>query len=174
MKNTTLFICMTLALAIICPFNGFAQTTMEEFLAKWENGKQFTLEVVDKMPNELLDYKPHESAMSFREQVTHIGASIANMSKGFLDGPEMPFDPGQKPQSKEEIKKFISDCYDYGKGVITSLSEQQLEKKIDTFAGTISRRQMIGLIDDHATHHRGAAIAYIRANGLTPPAFRAT
>ncbi len=174
MKKTPLFTCMTMAIAFLTQISGFAQTTMEEFLAKWENGKQFTLEVVDKMPNELLDYKPHESAMSFREQVTHIGASIANMSKGFLDGPDMPFDPGQKPQSKEEMKKFISACYDYGQGVIKSLSEQQLNEKIDTFAGTITRRQMVGLIDDHATHHRGAAIAYIRANGLTPPAFRAT
>lgn len=174
MKSKFLIISFALALVFLGQMSGFSQTNMEEFLAKWENGKQFTLEVVDKMPNELLDYKPHESAMSFREQVTHIGASIANLSKGFLDGPDMPFDPGQKPESKEEIKKFISACYDYGQGVISSLSEQQLNEKIDTFAGTITRRQMVGLIDDHVTHHRGAAIAYIRANGLTPPAFRAT
>ncbi len=174
MNKKHVLICGTLAFALVFHINGFAQTTMDEFLSKWENGKQFTLEVVDKMPDELLDYKPHESAMSFREQVTHIGASIANLSKGFLGGPDMSFDPNQKPQSKEDIKKFISECYDYGKEVITSLSEQELNEKIDTFAGNITRRQMIGLIDDHATHHRGAAIAYIRANGLNPPAFRAT
>ncbi|WP_114748882.1 DinB family protein [Pleomorphovibrio marinus] len=172
MKNTSILLGILLALVWVGQKEAFAQTNMEEFLAKWENGKQFTLEVVDKMPNELLDYKPHESAMSFREQVTHVGASIANMSKGFLNGADMPFDPGAKPESKEDIKKFISACYDYGRGTISSLSEAELAEEIETFVGKITRRQMISFIDDHATHHRGAAISYIRSNGITPPGFR--
>ena len=76
-----------------------AQMTMDEFLMKWDNSKQLTLDVVEKMPDNLLDYRPHESAMSFKEQVTHVGGSIAGLS------------------------------------------------------------------------HRGAAISYIRSNGIEPPAF---
>lgn len=48
----------------------------------------------------------------------------------------------------------------------------QMDEEIDSFAGKVTRRQMVGLIDDHATHHRGAAIAYLRANGIVPPPFR--
>ncbi len=149
-----------------------AQTTMEEFVAKWENSRTFTLETVDKMPDDLLDYKPHESAMSFKEQLTHIGAGMANISKGFLNGAEMDFDASATPQNKEEIKTFLENCYDYGKATISSLSEDQMSEVIDSFAGKVTRRQMVGLVVDHTTHHRGAAIAYLRANGIEPPAFR--
>jgi uncharacterized damage-inducible protein DinB len=149
-----------------------AQTTMEEFMAKWENGKQFTLEVVDKMPDDLLDYKPEVEAMSFKEQVTHFSSTIVRISKGFLLGAEPGFASDAKPQSKEELKAFVTACFDYGKSTFSKLTEAQLSEQIDSFAGKVTRRQMVGLVDDHATHHRGAAISYIRANGITPPAFR--
>ena len=148
-----------------------AQMTMDEFLTKWDNSKQLTLDVVEKMPDNLLDYRPHESAMSFKEQVIHVGGSIAGLSQGFMLGADPGFAVDAKPQTKEEIKKFISDCYDYGKATITKLTDEQLGEEIDTFAGKVTRRRMLGLIDDHATHHRGAAISYIRSNGIEPPAF---
>lgn len=149
-----------------------AQTTMEEFMAKWENGKQFTLEVVDKMPDDLLDYKPEVEAMSFKEQVTHFSSTIVRISKGFLLGAEPGFVSDAKPQSKEELKAFVSACFDYGKSTFIKLTDAQLSEQIDSFAGKVTRGQMVRLVDDHATHHRGAAISYIRANGITPPAFR--
>lgn len=159
-------------LALLAVGTSQAQITMDEFMAKWENSRQFTLETLDKMPDNLLDYRPHASARSFKEQITHVAASIAGLSKGFLEGGDMDFDPEAKPQSKAELKKFIEGCYDYGKQTISSLSEAQLSEEVDSFAGKVTRRQMLGLIDDHVTHHRGAAISYIRANGIEPPAFR--
>ncbi|WP_439481469.1 DinB family protein [Cyclobacterium plantarum] len=149
-----------------------AQTTMEEFMAKWENSRAFTLEAIETMPNDLLDYKPHESAMSFKEQITHIGGAMASICQGFLMGEEMGFDHKVEPQTKEQMSAFINQCYDYGKKTIASLSQEEMEEEIDSFAGKITRRQMVGLVDDHTTHHRGAAISYIRANGIQPPAFR--
>ncbi len=159
-------------LALFVVSNTEGQTTMAEFMAKWESSRAFTLETVDNMPESLLDYKPHASAMSFKEQITHVAGTIAGISKGFLLGGDMDFDPQAKPQSKAEMKKFIEQCYDYGKKTISALSDAQLSEEIDSFAGKVTRRQMVGLVDDHTTHHRGAAISYIRANGITPPAFR--
>ena len=169
MKNLKIILVFLCLCALV---QAQAQTNMEEFVAKWESSRAFTMETVDKMPDNLLDYKPHESAMSFKEQVVHIGAAMANISKGLLNGAEMDFDASAKPQNKGEIKAFLEDCYDYGKATISSLSEDQMSEIIDSFAGKVTRRQMVGLVDDHTTHHRGAAIAYIRANGIEPPAFR--
>lgn len=59
---------MTALILGLMGMNGaMAQTSMEEFLAKWDNGQQFTLDVVDKMPDDLLDYRPHESAMNLQK-----------------------------------------------------------------------------------------------------------
>ena len=170
MKKTNIL--LTATLLFFGLINSYGQTTMEEFFYKWENSKAFTLEVIDKMPDDLLGYKPHETAMSFGEQITHLGAATANISKGFLLGGEMDFDTSVKPQTKAEMKEYINKAYDYGRKTISSLTEAQLSEKIDSFAGNVTRRQMVGLVDDHITHHRGAAISYIRANGIEPPAFR--
>ena len=44
-----------------------AQTSKEEFMSKWKNSKQFTLDVLDKMPDSGMDYKTDPAAMSFKE-----------------------------------------------------------------------------------------------------------
>lgn len=174
MKNQMMYKMMMAALIIGLSgmYSLQAQTTMEEFLAKWDNSKAFTLEVLEKMPDNLLDYRPHESAMSFKEQVTHVAGSVGGLSQGFMLGAEPGFKIDATPETREELEQYIIDCYDYGKATISKLTEAQLAEKIDTFAGKVTRRQMLGLIDDHATHHRGAAVSYIRSNGVEPPAFR--
>ncbi|OYX09951.1 MAG: damage-inducible protein DinB, partial [Algoriphagus sp. 32-45-6] len=52
-----------------------AQTTKEEFLSKWENSKKFTLDVLAKMPDSGMDYKTDPGAMTFKEQIHHIGTA---------------------------------------------------------------------------------------------------
>ncbi len=149
-----------------------AQTTIDEFVAKWDNSKQFTLEVVDKMPDNLLDYKPDAGAMSFKEQITHLSGTMVMISSRFLNGATPSFAADAKPATKAELKAFVENCYAYTKSTVAKLSEAQLAEVVDIFGGKGSRRQVIGLADDHTTHHRGAAISYIRANGIEPPAYR--
>lgn len=149
-----------------------AQTTISEFVAKWDNSKAFTLEVVDKMPDNLLDYKPDAGAMSFKEQVTHLSGAMVMISSRFLNGAAPSFAADAKPATKAELKTFVENCYAYTKATVANLSEAQLAEVVDIFGGKGSRRQVIGLIDDHTTHHRGAAISYIRANGIEPPQYR--
>ena len=110
-----LFGSMILAIFMMVATATTAQTTKEEFMSKWMNSKQFTLDVLDKMPDSGMDYKTDPEAMSFKEQIHHIANSIVG--------------------------------------------------------NNVSRRQIMALIMDHSTHHRGSAIAYLRAEGVEPPAF---
>jgi len=175
MKKNQKLITIGMGLLVFLCFQtmSYAQTTMEEFLTKWENSKQFTLEVVDKMPDDHLDYRPHESAMSFSEQIIHLSSAAAGISQRFLNGADPSFDLGAKPGNKAALKAFITSCFDYTKATVTALPANQLAENIEIFGMNATRRQVVGLIDDHTTHHRGAAIAYIRAQGIEPPAFRA-
>ncbi|MFC3977552.1 DinB family protein [Belliella kenyensis] len=164
---------MLILLMLVFHTTSHAQTTMEEFMMKWENGKKLTLAVVETMPDDLQNYKPHETAMSFSEQVTHLSSAIVGISGGFLMGEESGIDLEKIPSTKAELKAHVEACYDYGKATFSKLTEAQLAEKIDIFGNNASRRQVLGLIDDHCTHHRGAAISYIRANGIEPPRFTA-
>jgi uncharacterized damage-inducible protein DinB len=148
-----------------------AQTSKEEFMNKWNNSKQFSLDVLDKMPETGMDYKTDSAAMSFKEQIHHIGSSIVGISKGYLMGGEPGFNIDIKTATKAELADFIGKSYDYGAKAMTSMTVEQGKEVQDVFGNQASRNQVMALLMDHSTHHRGAAIAYLRSNGIEPPAF---
>ena len=148
-----------------------AQTTKEEFLSKWENGKKFTLDVLDKMPEAEMDYKTDPGAMSFKEQIHHIGNAIVGISKGFLKGGNDAPELDVATASKADIAKFVAAAYDYGAATVNALSDADAAEQIEVFGSKVTLRQVEALLIDHSTHHRGSAIAYLRVKGIEPPAF---
>ncbi|MFC3416619.1 DinB family protein [Algoriphagus hitonicola] len=148
-----------------------AQTTMEEFMSKWENSKQFTLDVLDKMPDSGMDYKTDPEAMSFKEQIHHIGSAVAGISQGYLMGENPEFSIELATATKAELAEYVGKCFDYAAATMKALPADKAGEVIEVFGNQVSRRQVMALLMDHTTHHRGAAIAYLRANGVEPPAF---
>lgn len=148
-----------------------AQTSQEEFLSKWENSKKFTLDVLAKMPDSGMDYKTDPGAMSFKEQIHHIGAAITGISKGFLKGADNAPELDLATADRAALSAFVAQAYDYGAASFQALSAADLAEKIEVFGNAVSRRQVEALLMDHSTHHRGSAIAYLRANGVEPPEF---
>lgn len=149
-----------------------AQTTLAEFATKWDHGKQFTIDVLNAMPDSGMDYKTDPEAMSFKEQIHHIGSAIVGISQGLLkgsDASELKIDVATA--SKAELAEYVAKAYEYGKSAVVGLSEADRAEVINAFGNDLTRRQVIAMMDDHSTHHRGAAIAYLRAEGVTPPAF---
>lgn len=174
MKMIIKFTCAGLFYAFFMFFATLAQgqTTKDEFLAKWENGKKFTLDVLAKMPDSELDYKTDPAAMSFKEQIHHIGDAIVMISKGFLKGAEEVPTLDVAKASKTELAEFVAEAYDYGAATVRALSDADAAEKIEVFGSTtVSRRQVEALMMDHSTHHRGSAIAYLRVKGIEPPEF---
>tara|TARA_R110002051_G_scaffold68137_1_gene122812 strand:- start:70 stop:600 length:531 start_codon:yes stop_codon:yes gene_type:complete len=148
-----------------------AQTTKEEFLSKWQNSKQFTLDVLNKMPDSGMEYKTDPDAMSFKEQIHHIGNAIVGISQGFLKGGDPGFTIDLATASKADLADYVGKCYDYGTATMKALSDADAAESIEVFGNNVTRRQVMALLMDHSTHHRGSAIAYLRVEGVEPPAF---
>lgn len=173
MKKPIYKLVFGLAACLLIMVSGMAQaqTTMDEFLSKWNNSKQFTIDVLNKMPDSGMDYKTDPAAMSFKEQIHHIGSAIVGISQGFLDGKDPGFSIDIATASKAELADYTAKCFDYGMATMKALSPEQAAEKIEVFGNQVSRRQVMALLMDHTTHHRGSAIAYLRSNGVEPPAF---
>ncbi|WP_192347134.1 DinB family protein [Algoriphagus sp. Y33] len=159
------------AIFMIAATAASAQTTKDEFLGKWVNSKQFTLDVLDKMPDSGMDYKTDPGAMSFKEQIHHIGNAIVGISQGFLKGGDPGFTIDLATASRADLADYVSKCYDYGTSAMKALSEADGAETIEVFGNNVTRRQVMALLMDHSTHHRGSAIAYLRVQGVEPPAF---
>jgi uncharacterized damage-inducible protein DinB len=166
-----------LVLFLICHFAALpirAQAPLiQEFLTKWDNSKDYTLELLKSYPENKLDFKPTDSVMTFREQVVHMMMNTVWLSGTYLQEKKFAsaFDRN-KQYSKEDLIRIMDDAFTFSRDIVKELKPEDLEQRVDFFAGNFTKRQILNLMDDHVTHHRGELIVYLRLNGIKPPPYR--
>ena len=148
--------------------NGF----IEDFKEKWKNSAAYTIELAAAMPEEHYDFKPTEEEMSFKSQLLHMISNMNWLSTSYLGGTPVDFDLKREDYSKAEILEMLNSGYELSGKAVDMVTPGQLEETVEFFAGPKSKRQIITLMNDHSTHHRGQLIVYLRLNGIKPPRYR--
>lgn len=153
-----------------------AQTTDSLFLKaaviKLENARAYTLKVARLMPEEKYAYKPVPEEMSFGEQLLHLGTNLGWLSSSYIGEGNNPVTKADAAlQKKEEIIKTLERAYDFALNALRNFSPEKLSDNVKFFAGPMTRLQIINLLNDHQTHHRGQLLVYLRLNGIKPPAY---
>lgn len=151
-----------------------------EWLAKWKNSYAYTLEALQLIPDSSLTYRPTDGQMSVQEQIQHISGNIYGLSRRFLDYEPRGFDEksladqlAAETLDRETLTTLLTDAYDFGAAAVNQLPAERWEEAVPNFfAGPKSRRVIIYLLQDHATHHRAQVLIYMRMLGLTPPRYR--
>jgi len=151
-----------------------------EWLEKWENSRAYTLEALAIIPDSSLTFRPTEGQMSVQEQIQHISGNMFGLSRRFLD--YQPSDFNEEALSKKlaaeildrkALIALLNSAYDFGAAAINNLSAERWEEEVPNFfAGPKSRRVIVYLLQDHATHHRAQVLIYMRLLGLEPPRYR--
>ncbi len=145
---------------------------LETFIQKWKNSKDYLREVAEVMPDHLYDFKPTPEVLSFREQLDHtIKAVVWNCGK-YLTTERYPGPLKKEPSTKEELLDLLDGVFAYAEGVIRNLKAENLEERVESFADILTKRQILELMDDHVTHHRGQMILYLRLCGIAAPKYR--
>jgi|GEM_PF-342448 len=156
----------------ICHFPLFAQSPLQaELHTKWQNGAEYTLEIARMMPAEEYDFRPVEETMTFGEQLLHITANMDWLGSTHLDAKPHSMLLRDTIYEKEELILIMKEGFENAAAVIKSLPEEELDEVVEFFAGPMTKRQIIHLMHDHHTHHRGQLIIYLRLNGLQPPRY---
>lgn len=143
----------------------------EAFLEKWKNSKEYLMEMAQTMPEDKYEFQPTERQMTFRAQLLHIqenmdwlGAEYFNMEPGLEIDKE-------KKYSKVEIISMLSESFDNVYEAIEKTSEENIMESIEFFAGPMSRMQMLNLLQDHVTHHRGQLVVYLNLCDIDLPRY---
>ena len=163
MKN--ILYCFLLLLSTV----SFGQENVKNaFLEKWENSKNYLIEIVEAMPEEHFSFKPTERQKSFMEQLSHIKENIDWLTNSYFDGPKMEKSMAKtKLEIIKELKDSFSNCYN----TIKNSDTKSYNEKVTFFAGDKTKLQILNLLQDHVTHHRGQIIVYLNLKGITPPRF---
>lgn len=156
----------------------FAQQNdfIKEYLERLENSKKYLILVAETMPEDKYDFKATPESMSFAENLMHIGWAMDWHSQSLMGGREArdwntdtELKVGNK--SKKEMIAKIDETFEKTIKFISNFDINKLEERLDYFGSDRTKRQILLLLADHITHHRGQMLVYIRLNGLIPPRY---
>jgi uncharacterized damage-inducible protein DinB len=140
---------------------------------KWQNSKQYLIEVAQAMPESEYGFKPVADEMSFGEQMKHIVGNVSWLSSSFIAKQENPFSKEliAKAKTKAEIIEMLGKVFDFAYQNVQTITENNLSEEVEFFVKPTNKLQILNLLQDHQTHHRAQAIVYLRLKGIKPPAY---
>lgn len=149
--------------------------SVKELITIWQASAQMALEFAEVMPEEKYTFRPADNPelYTYGGQMLHIAGNIRSLVSRYVTerpAPDIPV--SAEGASKAAIMKAMQQCFDYGERAIQEQTEDSLRTEVDFFAGPLSRRHVLFVVQDHTTHHLGQAVIYLRGNGITPPDYR--
>mgnify|MGYP001799635437 CR=1 FL=1 len=146
--------------------NPFVSSAQEKGDYEWlrqrlETTRDYTLEVIDAMPDKDYDFKPTDDIRTYKAQAYHIIYSIDYFNRVFKGGSQPVWSPGdENSKSKKELIQWAKEQFEAINTTILS--------------ATHNDQLTVGIISylDHNSHHRGQMVIYLREKGITPPMYR--
>lgn len=128
------------------------------------------LAFAEAMPEDKYDYKPVPEVDSFGGHLLHaVGAAggIGGAIGVDLSGIDM-----ENAKTKAEIMAVIEAGFDKAAADLGSMTNAQFDEAVTLFGNLeTNKRGAADIIVNHAIHHKGGLVVYLRMNGIAPPAF---
>ncbi|SHH46196.1 DinB family protein [Winogradskyella jejuensis] len=176
MKSTLLIIWIAFVGLFNLPVQAQDDVYVKEYLQRLENSKKYILKIAEMLPEDKYNYRVTPESMSFAENLLHIGYAMDWHSQSLLGGREARiwktdtvFKTAHK--SKEDMIKLINKTFDETIKLITNFDTNKLSERLDYFGSNRTKRQILMLLADHVTHHRGQMLVTLKLNGITPPRY---
>ena len=139
------------------------------FLEKWENSKNYLIAIAEAMPEDVYNYKPTKREMTFKEQLVHINENMEWLSSKYFNKKESEISTTNN--EKERIILNLKNSFKAVALIISETPDEDLKETVEFFAGPKSKLQILNLLQDHVTHHRGQLIVYLNLNEIKPPQY---
>ena len=144
-------------------------TSSEEYSKHFVALTKLSVSVAEAMPEDQYGFRPHPESMNFGELMAHIATTNYQFCAGLKDTspPPMP-----SPHDKKGYVQFLSDSFDYCSGVISGMTDAEMNAVHDSPDGQMPGKEVLLAMYVHVAHHRGQAEIYLREKGIKPPGYR--
>lgn len=147
-------------------------TPISAFLEKWENSKNYLVEMAEAMPEDKYTFKPTERQKTFQEQLLHIKGNMDWLSTTYFAKDKKKEEKKETYTTKAAVIAAIKEAFDNTANIIKKATPEELKEVVEFFAGPKTKLQILNLLQDHVTHHRGQLIVYLNLNDIKPPRYR--
>jgi len=148
------------------------------FLGELENEAKVTRSVLERVPADKFDWKPHEKSMAMGRLATHIaemfGWTKETLKSDVLDFAAFDYKPFE-PKSTEELLAFFDDHIAKAKQILsetpdeTFLTEWTMRNGEQVYFTLPKVAVMRSFVMNHIIHHRGQLSVYLRLNDIPVP-----
>jgi len=148
------------------------------FLGELENEAKVTRQVLERVPADKFDWKPHEKSMTMGRLAVHcaemFGWTKETLKSDVLDFATADFTPFE-PSSNEELLAFFDDHIARAKTIIAETSDETFMtdwtmRNGDQVYMTMPKVAVLRtFVMNHIIHHRGQLSVYLRLLDIPVP-----
>ena len=111
--------------------------------------------------------------MTFGDQLLHIRANMLWLGTTHFSTEKFNRHAltQNAPSGKEAIIEALEKAFDAVYTFVKTTSEEDLRTTINFFAGPKSKLQILNLLHDHVSHHRGQLVVYLNLNDIDLPEY---
>jgi uncharacterized damage-inducible protein DinB len=143
---------------------------IDGLLLELEQETEVTRRVLERVPNDKLDWRPHPKARPLGQLALHIATVPGGVAELVMSGTKVqaPDFADPSPQSAAELVPALEESISKAKKVLTGISDEDLMKTWSLMVGdkevfAIPRVGMLrSIMLNHWYHHRGQLSVYLR------------
>lgn len=138
-----------------------------------------TRKLLERIPEDKFEYKPHEKSMSFSRLAAHV-AEMVNWTEVTAATPELDFAAGEykpfEPKTNAELLEYFDKNLAGAIEALQNISDETMMENWtlrngETVYFTMPKIQVLrGMVFNHIWHHRGQLSVYLRLNDIPVPA----
>ncbi|HXF42836.1 MAG TPA: DinB family protein [Pyrinomonadaceae bacterium] len=151
---------------------------IEAILNELKSEAETTRRVLERVPAEKFNWKPHEKSMEMGRLASHV-AEMFKWTPMILNSPELDFAKAEykpfEPQSNQELIGFFEQCLAEAVESLKTASDEALGENWtlrngETVYFTMPKSAVIRtMVLNHIFHHRGQLSVYLRLNDIPVP-----
>jgi uncharacterized damage-inducible protein DinB len=150
---------------------GSAHILKENTLFTLGDAEKKLNQLAEAFPDDKWTYRPAEGVRSTSDVFMHV--ACANYFLATQIGAKAPegFSPDceKKAGDKAAVLAEFKKSFEHVHAAIEKMTEEQMVKPIKLFGHDMHEQTVMMILANHAHEHLGQAIAYARANNITPP-----
>jgi len=165
------------AFAATCGWE-FSMLIREMLLPEFESEMKSTRKILEVLPAELSDYKPHPKSMPLNHLAGHI-AQLPGWAKMTVDTEELDIDMSKwtpfRPTSRQEVLDEFDKAVKEARTALSSVSDEDLAKtwtfkmQGNTIFAFPRSAVIRGTVFNHLFHHRAQLGVYLRMLDIAIP-----
>ncbi len=149
----------------------------DALIAEFKHESASTKKILERVPMERSDWKPHEKSMTLGKLATHI-AGIPHWASDIAEKDEFDFRTDIKPEAastNEELMKLFQDRMDKALAGLDKMGDEDFKKMWVAKSGDQVYYNMPkvialrGFAFNHLLHHRGQLSVYLRLLDIPVP-----